>query len=94
MISSSQNMSDQDERRDYINEAIALHAKMLQENSYCYFELARTRQTEWMLWICSNAREQDPNRKVLVNGQGFTPEDACKNGLELYAQQNAIQSHN
>lgn len=66
---------------------MAIHAEMLQTNHYCYFELAYTRYTEWMVWICSNAREQDPNRKVLLKGQGFTPEEACENALNNYDQE-------
>ena len=66
---------------------IAIHAEMLQTNHYCYFELAYTRYTEWMAWICSNAREQDPNRKVLLRGQGSTPEEACADALNNYEQE-------
>ncbi len=67
-----------------LTKVLAIHSEMLKTNHYCYFELAYTRYTEWMVWICSNAREQDPNRKVLLNGQGDTPEQACKSALENY----------
>ena len=60
------------------------HESLLEENSYCYFELAYTRQTEWMAWICSKPQEVDPNRKVIAKGQGSTPDEACKNALEFY----------
>lgn len=66
---------------------MAIHAEMLQTNHYCYFELAYTRYTEWMVWICSKAREQDPNRKVLLRGQGSTPEEACTDALNNYEQE-------
>lgn len=72
-----------------LSKVIAIHAEMLDSNPYCYFELAYTRYTEWMVWICSNQREQDPNRKVLLRGQGSTPEEACANALELLEKSNA-----
>ena len=68
-----------------VEKVMKIHQDMLQENSYCYFELAYTRTTDWMVWICSKAREQDPNRKILLNGQGSTAEDACQNALDNYA---------
>lgn len=64
-----------------LNQLLELHAELLEENPYCYFELAYTRQTMWMAWICSNAREQDPNRKIIAKGQGSTPEEACKDAI-------------
>lgn len=68
-----------------LSKVMAIHEEMLKSNSYCYFELAYTRNTEWMVWICSNARELDPNRKVLLKGQGFTPEEACADALQSYS---------
>lgn len=70
-----------------LSKVMAIHAEMLESNSYCYFELAYTRYTEWMVWICSNQREQDPNRKVLLRGQGSTPEEACADALANYEQE-------
>lgn len=70
-----------------LSKVMAIHTDMLQTNHYCYFELAYTRYTDWMVWICSNAREQDPNRKVLLQGQGTTPEEACANALSQYEQE-------
>ena len=70
-----------------LSKVMAIHTDMLQTNHYCYFELAYTRYTEWMVWICSNAREQDPNRKVLLQGQGPTPEEACADALSRYEQE-------
>ena len=67
-----------------LSKVMDIHADMLQTNHYCYFELAYTRYTEWMVFICTNAREQDPNRKVLLQGQGSTPEEACKNALNNF----------
>ncbi|MFM0058566.1 hypothetical protein PQR64_23370 [Paraburkholderia phytofirmans] len=60
---------------------IAKHAEELENNEYAYFELAYTRRTEWMAWICSNHRDDDLNRKVIARGQGSTPQEACENAL-------------
>lgn len=73
---------------DPIRELITKHAEMLESGPYahyCYFELAYTRHTGWMAWICSNQREQDPNRKILAKGQGSTPDEACRIALEMLA---------
>ncbi|ENU57106.1 hypothetical protein ACDX34_20325 [Acinetobacter bereziniae] len=70
-----------------LSKVMAIHTEMLQTNHYCYFELAFTRYTDWMVWICSNQREQDPNRKVLLRGQGSTPEEACADALASYDQE-------
>ena len=70
-----------------VSKVLEIHAEMLQTNHYCYFELAYTRYTEWMVWICSNSRELDPNRKVLLQGQGSTPEEACEIALKNYMQE-------
>jgi hypothetical protein len=69
-----------------------IHREMLQQNHYCYFELAYTRTTEWMVWICSNAREVDPNRKVLLCGQGATPEEASLDALENYRKEQGLKN--
>jgi hypothetical protein len=69
-----------------LSKVITTHAEMLESNPYCYFELAYTRHTEWMVWICSNAKELDPNRKVLLKGQGVTPEEACADALNNFNQ--------
>ena len=73
--------------KNNLSKVMAIHTDMLQTNHYCYFELAYTRYTDWMVWICSNAREQDPNRKVLLQGQGPTPEEACADALSRYEQE-------
>lgn len=66
---------------------MAIHAEMLESNHYCYFELAYTRHTHWMVFICSNSREYDPQRKILLQGQGFTPEEACADALDKYKKE-------
>lgn len=72
------------EMNPHIEQLIALHASLLVENPYAYFELAYTRQSEWMAWITSKPREDDPNRKVIACGQGSTPDEAAKDALENY----------
>lgn len=72
--------------KDPIRELIALHAQELDQNDYAYFELARTRRTDWMAWICTNLVDNDPGRKVLATGQGDTPEEACSNAIMDYAE--------
>ena len=68
---------------DSISALIDAHAELLQGSPYCYFELAYTRQTEWMAWLCSKPAEQDPARKVLANGQGGTAHEACARALAM-----------
>jgi hypothetical protein len=70
-------------KKNHIQLLINKHAEMLDGNPYCYFELAYTRQTEWMAWICSKPREMDPGRIVHCSGQGMTPDDACKHALSV-----------
>ena len=61
----------------YLTALLVIHDGMLEQNPYAYFELAYTRQTEWMAWICSK-----PATEVIAKGQGSTPEDACRKALE------------
>lgn len=69
-----------------LEKLLSIHDGMLEENAYCYFELAYTRQTGWMSWICSKPREDDPDRFVLAKGQGSTPEEAALNAFETMGQ--------
>lgn len=64
-----------------LRELIETHGEFLEANPYCYFELAYTRRTEWMAWICSKPSADDPNRKVIAQGQGSTPDDAAEAAL-------------
>lgn len=66
---------------DPIDELLAIHAEYLIFNEYCYFELAYTRKTEWMAWLCTKPREDDPERQVLACGQGSTPREACNSAI-------------
>lgn len=70
-----------------LQQLLDLHSTLLAENPYCYFELAYTRQTAWMAWLCSKSREEDPGRKVLAQGQGFTPEAAADAALESFVSE-------
>lgn len=79
----------QQSERDAIQVMLALHTRMLETNPYCYFELAYTRHTGWMAWLCTNSREHDENRKVIAKGQGDTPDDACRNALSVIAKEQA-----
>lgn len=65
-------------------ELTQLHAELLQSNPHCYFELAYTRKTEWLAWVCTKPSEDDPSRKVIAQGQGWTPEEACKAAVNYY----------
>ena len=67
-----------------VQHLLDLHHALLQKNPYCYFELAYTRQTGWMAWICSKPQEDDPNRKVIAQGQGISPEDACEKAVSYF----------
>lgn len=67
--------------QNHIQKLLSIHAQMLIENSYTYFELAYTRQTGWMAWICSHPIETHPNRAVITKGQGDTPDEACAAAL-------------
>lgn len=67
-----------------LQQLIELHEAMLVENPYCYSELAYTKATGWMAWICTNHRETDPSRKVLAQGQGEHPETAAAAAVESF----------
>lgn len=71
-----------------IAELIEAHAALLAGgNHYAYFELAYTRSTGWMAWLCdkpcnATTGKPEPDRKVIACGQGATPEAACQAALE------------
>lgn len=64
-----------------ISRLLAAHSDLLDRNPYAYFELAYTRTTGWMAWLCSDCKESNPNRKVIATGQADTPEAACADAL-------------
>lgn len=66
---------------------VAEHARLIEQgNNYAYFELAYTRQTGWMAWITdkplTGGPVVNPDRKVLFQGQGASPEEACRDALK------------
>ncbi|MFY4037918.1 hypothetical protein ACOTJL_19410 [Achromobacter xylosoxidans] len=75
---------------DAIRDLIAKHAELLDKSDHTYFELARTRQTGWMAWLCSHPAETHPDRKVLARGQGETPDEACREALDDFEMRAAI----
>lgn len=77
---------------DAIRDLIAKHAELLESSDYVYFELARTRQTGWMAWLCSHPAETHPDRKVLARGQGETPDEACREALADFEMRAAISA--
>lgn len=78
---------------DPIRELIAVHQTLIDEgNHYAYFELARTRQTDWMAWLTDRPARGEPgtaeyakSRKVIARGQGETAEEACADALAALA---------
>ena len=81
---------------DAIRQLLAVHAGLIEAgNAYAFFELAYTRQTAWMAWLCDRPAEGVPgesgfggNRKILGSGQGSTPDEACANALAAYRAAN------
>lgn len=80
---------------DAISKLLAVHADLLEENPYCYFELAYTQQTEWGAFICDKPAngtigtpEYGANRKIIAQGFGPTPEEACI--AAITAHQNGV----
>jgi hypothetical protein len=69
----------------YLEKIIKHHSELLLDNPYCYFELAYTRQTSWMIWVCSRPPGKEGEREVIVSGQGENPEEAAKNAWIQYS---------
>lgn len=67
-----------------LGDLIALHTEQLRDNEYAYFELAYTRRTGWMAWVCSHFHQDNPNREVIASGQADTPEGACAAAMREY----------
>ena len=71
-----------------LTEFLELYASKRESNEYLYMEIACTRQTNYMAWLCSHPKETHPDRVVLACGQGFDVEEACKNALvDFYEKQ-------
>ncbi|MBR8656739.1 hypothetical protein KDH83_25830, partial [Achromobacter sp. Marseille-Q0513] len=75
---------------DATRDLIAKHAELMEASDHTYFELARTRQTGWMAWLCSHPVETHPDRKVLARGQGETPDEACREALADFNMRAAL----
>lgn len=69
-----------------LQQLIDLHGALLDRYPHCYFELAYTRTTLWMAWICTDRHESNPNRTVLARGQGESPEEAADAALESFSE--------
>jgi hypothetical protein len=57
----------------------------LEKDPYTYFELAYTRTTGWMAWICDRipvAGRPQSGRKIITCGQGSTVEEACFRAIQ------------
>lgn len=61
---------------DNVTKALELFEKAREANPYLYFELAYTRQTDWMCWLID---KQGGGRVVLCEAQGMTPDEAAIN---------------
>ena len=64
----------------------ALRNRLGETNPHTYCEVAFTRQTEWMAWLCDKSPDPGtgrplPNRIVLARGQGESMNAACFNCL-------------
>lgn len=71
-----------------IDALIGLHGALLEDNAHCYFELAYTRRTGWMAFICDKpaggtvgTAEFGAGRKIIAQGQGATADAACADAL-------------
>lgn len=77
---------------DPIQALIRAHSELLEPNPYAYFELAYTRRTAWMAWLCDRPSQGEPgtpafaaSRKVIARGQGDTAEETCRDALAVLA---------
>jgi hypothetical protein len=91
-IADERNMGAGEVQADSCARLVAFHAAQLDSNPYCYFELAYTRQTDWMAWITDRPAQGEPgtaayakSRKVIVRGQGPTAQEACADALAALA---------
>lgn len=72
------------DKEDALREFFALHAAEVDANPYAYCEVAYTRATGWMAWITDKPLAcvvENPDRKVLMRGQGDTPEEAAADAI-------------
>jgi hypothetical protein len=69
---------------DKLQEILALHEVLLEDNPYCYFEFCYTRPTRWVVWLCSDCKEHNTERVVLAVGQGDSIDEAAGIALKDY----------
>ena len=67
----------------YIEEFLDLARDLEGQYPFLYVEIARTRTTDWMAWL-----RVRPDGDLLAFGQCSTPNEACKQALEQYKEQN------
>lgn len=74
---------------DPIRGLINMHGLILETTPHAYFELAHTRSTGWMAWVCDKPATGTPgtpewnsSRTVLASGQGDTPDEACDAAID------------
>lgn len=70
---------------DPIRALLEKHRALLDDSEYTYFELAYTRQTGFMAWLTDKPLASvvvNPDRKVIVSGQGDTADAACADALQ------------
>lgn len=78
---------------DAIRALIERHAAELEGNESAYFELCYHRVTGWMAWVTDKPLCMppviNPDRKVLLTGQGDSPDEACRDALAAKSQKGA-----
>lgn len=80
---------------------IAMHGQLLEVMPHAYFELAYTRTTGWMVWICNKPATGTPgepgygsNRQILACGQGYSPEEACDKAIDALMEEPEVFAPN
>ena len=69
-----------------VEEFLELALELENKYPFLYVEIARTRVTDWMSWLCTHNKDTHPERVVLANGQGSTAEEACRNAILTFEQ--------
>ena len=67
---------------DNVKKFLDTAEEMINEYPFLYVEVARTRTTEWMAWLCTHNKDTHTDRMVLASAHGFTADEACKNALD------------
>jgi len=64
---------------DAISAILAKHSELLESRPHAYFELAYTRATDWMVFMREGRMSEG---RMVANGQGLTPGEACQSALD------------